>query len=156
MHVFSGPGAGRRIAAAIAAFVLAVLGAAYYLTYEPAPAVDIQWSEKLSEETRREYERRYGLVNPSHPARRSSTYDLLDTGSGNIRALLSDPAVQATNRFDPDTFTVRADAPYGESWMWVGDRLPLLRWRPVAWSIVGICVAVIAYALAGLAIRPRT
>ena len=144
------------MAAALAATVLAALAVAYYLTYEPAPAVDIQWSEKLSEETRRRYERRYRLVNPSHPARRSSTYDLLDTGTDNIRALLSDPAVQATNRFDPGTFTVRADAPYGESWMWVGDRLPVLRVRPVAWSLVGVCAAVIAYALAGLSIRPRT
>ncbi len=127
--------------------MLAVLALAYYLTYEPAPSVAIRWREAVDPARRADIERRFRLVRPHDEVGRTVSYDLLDTSAGNIRALLEQEEVEDSGRFDPRTHTVRPDAPYGTSWIWIGNRLPLLRIRWVTPGIVAVCAGILAYAL---------
>jgi hypothetical protein len=146
MAVVRGTGARSRLlarmAAAIAGCVLLALGAAYYLTYEPAPRIAILWRQGIEPERRAELERRFLLVNRA-PERERFEYDLLDTSRGNIEALVREPDAADTDRVDRQTFVVPFDVPYGASWMWVAHRLPVLRTRGVVPGIVLTCVAVL-------------
>ena len=134
-----------RAVAVLAATVLAALGIAHSLTYEPAPAVDIRWRAGVTPERRAAIERRFQLVRPHDQEGRTISYDLLDTSARNIRALLAQEDVEDSGRFDPRTHTVRPDAPYGTSWIWIGNRLPLLRIPSVTPALVVLCAGVLAY-----------
>jgi hypothetical protein len=145
-----------RAAAVLAAAVLAVLAGGYYLTYEPAPSIDIRWRDGVSLERRAAVERRFRLVRPHDEEGRTVSYDLLDTSPGNIKSLLEQPEVEDSGRFDLRTHTVRPDAPYGTSWIWVGNRLPLLRIPGVTPAIAAACGGVLAFVLIRRALaRPR-
>ena len=134
----------RHAAAALAAAILAVLAVAYYLTYEPAPSVDIQFADSLDDERKMAVARRFRLVNGTNPGG-SGSYDLIDTRPSNIRELLQQPEIAATGQIDRDTFTVRPDAPYGRGWMWIGNRLPVLRTPGVVPAIIVACLLVASY-----------
>ena len=135
-----------RAAALLAVVLLALLGGAYYFTYEPAPHVTIRWREGATFDRRLDVERWFGLVRARDREGRTVSYDLVDTRSANIRELLEQPEVEAAGYINDVTFTVPADVPYGRGWMWVGDRFPEARAYRVVPLIVVACGLVIAYA----------
>ena len=143
-----------RIAAAVAVCVLLALGAAYYLTYEPAPRIAILWRAGIELERRAELERRFLLVNRA-PERERFEYDLLDTSRGNIQALVHERDVADTDRVSQEHFVVPFDIPYGTSWMWVAYRTPILRTPGVVPGVLVTCVVVLVVAL-GVEGRFRT
>jgi hypothetical protein len=107
--------------------VLLAFAGAYYLTHEPAPLVRVRWREGLSAERRAELEHRFLLVRPVPHEGRTMSYDLLDTRRSNVEALLRAPEVEDTAHIDRAEAVVPFDAPYGESWMWIGHRTPVVR-----------------------------
>lgn len=137
-----------RWVAAIGSAGLGALGIAYGLTYEPAPRVRVQWREDLPSEQRGQRERTYLLVNPRDPIPGGSiAYDLLDTSTSNIRALVGDPAVTNTGDIDENVFVVPFQTEYGESWMWIAHRTPGLRDSRVRSALIA---GLAALALGGL------
>ena len=114
------------LAAGVVVTALAFTGA-YYLTYEPAPLVRVRWRDGVTAERRAELERQFLLVRPEPHEGRTISYDLLDTSRGNVEALLRTPEVEDTDHIDRAGSFVPFDAPYGESWMWIGHRTPVLR-----------------------------
>jgi len=139
---------GSRVPAVVAAAVLATLGAMYYFTYEPAPEVSVAWNGQLTWDQRTALERRHRLVRPRDQEGPTLSYDLLDTRTANIQTLVARPEVLDTGSIDRRQGTIPADAPYGVGWMWVGNRLPVLRSRGVVPAIVLACGLIVAYALA--------
>lgn len=128
---------------------LAVLGATYWLTYEPAPRVRVLWAVDVAPDRQASLERRYLLRNGRDRLTEGSlAYDLLDTSPSNIRALVEDPAVADTNDIERHTFVVPFDVDYGGEWMWVAHRLPVLR---NGRTRAAVLVALAAMAIGGLA-----
>ena len=127
-----------RATAAIAACTLLALTSTYYLTYEPAPRVGVLWREGIRPERRVALERRFLLVNPAVDDDRLE-YDLLDTSRGNLEALVNEPDAADTDRISREHFEVPFNIPYGESWMWVAYRIPVLRIPAVLRGIVAAC-----------------
>jgi hypothetical protein len=138
---------GSRVAAIVAAAVLAALGAMYYFTYEPAPQVAVQWNKQSTWDQRMALERGHRLVRPRDQEGPTLTYDLVDVRIDNIQPLLARPEVVDIRGIDRRQATIPADAPYGVGWMWVGNRLPVLRSRGVVPAIVLACSLVVVYAL---------
>jgi hypothetical protein len=139
--------AATRIAGLIAAFVLGLLGAAYYVTWERAPAVSIRWRDSVTPDRRAALERTFGLARGRDPEGRTITYDILDIRSSNIAALLAQPEVEDTGYIDRRTNVVPANAPFGRGGMWIGTRLPVLRIYGVVPAIVVTSLVVLAWAL---------
>lgn len=150
------PRASRRahIAVAAPASVLLALGVAYYLTYEPAPEIGIAWRLGITTDERRAHERRFRLVNREVVQGRMR-YDLLDPRKENIEALVAEPDVEDTDGIDRDTVDLPLEYRYGESWMWVADRVPVLRTPGVVTSIIVTCVVVLAVGLGVVAREGR-
>ena len=144
-----------RTAAVISSAVLLGLGAAYYLTYEPAPEIRILWRAGLESERQAELERRFLLVNPL-PFEDRLTYDLLDTSRENVRALVQEGDIRDTDRVDRVGFTIPPDIPYGASWMWIAHRLPVLRTPGAIEGIVASFSVVLAVSAAALMKTRRT
>lgn len=144
-----------RIGLAVAACVLLALGAAYNLTYEPAPRIGILWRTGITPERRAALERRFLLVNPL-PERDRLAYDLLDTSRLNIEALVHERDVADTDRVSRERFEVPFEAPYGASWMWVAHRTPVLRTPGVVPAIVLTCILVLAAGVASERSRIQT
>ena len=147
MSLPGSPATRARLSSAIAALVLAALGVAYYLTYEPAPEVSITWREGTTWLRRSQLERQFGLARGRDIADWRVWYDLVDVRPSTIGGLQRQPEVAAIDGLDMATHTVPADAPYGDGWMWIGPRLPVLRYRGVVPGIIVMCVAVLAVAL---------
>jgi hypothetical protein len=124
-----------------------MLGVTYYFTYEPAPEISIRWREGVTWEQRTAIERRHGLRRIREQEEESWTYDLIDIRTSNIRALLEQHEVEDTGVVDRLNYTIPSDAPYGDGWMWVGNRLPVLRSHGVVPSIVLACSLALVYAL---------
>lgn len=137
-----------RAAAGLAAIVLALIGGTYYATRQPAPQVFVFWTDGVTPEQRAWVERRFGLVRVREAEQGALSYDLVDLHPSNIQDLLERPEVERTGYIDERTYSVRADIPYGEGVMWIGDRVPELRMFPLVPTVVAACVVVIAYALA--------
>lgn len=116
-----------RVLVMAAACVLLAFAGAYYLTCEPAPLVRVRWRDGLAPERRAELEHRFLLVRPRPHEGRTLSYDLLDTRRSNVEALVRDPEVADTDHINRADGIVPFDAPYGESWMWIGHRTPVLR-----------------------------
>lgn len=74
-----------------------------------APRVAVRWRTDIDAAQRERLERRYDLRNGEQDASGQSTstwrYDLGDRSSGNIRALVDDPAVDDTGNIDRDALT---------------------------------------------------
>ena len=122
-------GRAARIATALAIGVLASVSATYYLTYEPAPSIRVRWRQDVTPAARAGLERTFLLVDrvAHEGSTRTFRYDLLDTSRSNLEALVTHPAVEDTDDIDRVNYVMRADCPYGERWMWVGHRIPILR-----------------------------
>ena len=127
--------------------MLLALGIAYYLTYEPAPEVVVRWQEGTTWQRRTELERRFGLLRARDLAEWTLWYDLVDIRPANIRALVEQPEVAETQGLDLETYTIPPDGPYGKGWMWIGQRLAILRHRGMVPGVVLVCAAAIAYAI---------
>jgi hypothetical protein len=127
--------------------ILAILAVTYYFTYEPAPEISIRWREGVTWEQRTAIERQHGLRRTREQDEESWTYDLIDIRTSNIRSLLEQHEVEDTGVVDRLNYVIPSDAPYGEGWMWVGNRLPLLRSHGVVPTIIFACSATLLYAL---------
>ena len=135
----------RRWTGAAGAAGLAALALAYWLTIEPAPRVRVLWRDDVRPPQQVTLEQKYLLVNGrDRMASGSVAYDLLDTSSRNIQALVEDPAISDTNDIDRSTFVVRFDVEYGERWMWIAHRTPGLRagWARAVFTILLAAMAV--------------
>jgi len=130
----------RRWLSVIGVAGLAALGFAYWFTYEPAPSIRVRWQPAVTSERQAALERKYLLVNGRAPVGRSVAYDLLDTRHDNIKALVLDPDVLDMTDIDRDRFEAPFDLQYGDSWMWVADRTPVLRDTRARWTLVVILV----------------
>ena len=128
---------------ALAASVLVALGLAYYFTVEPAPTINIRWRAGIDDAQRGRLERSFLLVQTGRDGR-TYVYDLLDTSPENLRAVLTEPAVEDTYRIDRDTLRFPPDYIYGSSWMWVAHRTPVLRVPGVVEGVVAVCAAIVA------------
>ena len=115
-----------RYAVGVSAFLLLVIGVAYYLTYEPSADVGIAWRQGTSIEQRRAHERRFGLVNGREVQGRMR-YDLLDLRKTNVQAILGERDVQDTDGISRSAAGLPVDYRYGETWTWVGLLVPWLR-----------------------------
>ena len=127
--------------------MLLALGAAYYLTYEPAPEVAVRWREGTTWQRRAELERRFGLVRARDIDDWKVWYDLVDIRPANIRSLAEEPDVAATQGLDLETYSIPPDGPYGKGWMWIGPRLPVLRHRGVVAGVILVCALTLALTL---------
>lgn len=127
-----------RVLSAIGLSGLAALSLAYWLTYEPAPAVRVRWRETVTPQQQAGLERKYLLSNGRAPMAdgRSIAYDLLDTRRSNVEALVRDPVVADTNDIDRDNYEVPFEAAYGDRWMWLAHRTPVLRDTRVRWALI--------------------
>lgn len=132
-----------KMALGAAASVLAALAIAYYLTYEPAPAIGVTWRAGLSEARRADLERRFLLVNRT-PAGDGFKYDLLDTRTATLQALVDESDIADTDGISRVHSRLPPDISYGQSWMWVRYRIPVLRAAGVVEAIVVACVCVLA------------
>ncbi len=128
----------RRSLSVIGVAGLAALGFAYWFTYEPAPSIRVRWRDDVTNQRQAALERKYLLVNGRAPSGRSIAYDLLDTRRENIKALVQDPEVRDTNDLDRHTFELPLDFAYGDSWMWVAHRTPVLRDTRARWTLIVI------------------
>jgi hypothetical protein len=133
---------------------LAALAFAYWFTYEPAPGVRVSWRPGITIEQQTALERKYMLAGRQAPLNGSLAYDLLDTTHSNIEALLKDPAVVDTNDIDDEWARVRLGTQYGDRWMWIAHRTPLLRYEEVRWALIATLAAMAVFGLRGL-LRPR-
>ena len=125
---------------------LLTLAFLYWFTYEPAPSVRVEWKRGISPELQETLERKYLLTNRRGQIEFGSTaYDLLDTRSSNVRAILEDPNVFDTNDFDKDRYIVPPWTNPGERWMWIADRTPGLRDSRVRWTLFVVLVAMAVY-----------
>jgi hypothetical protein len=144
-----------RVLAIIGITGLASLAAAYWMTCEPAPSIRVSWRDGLSSSRQAELETKYLLSNGRAPHGRSIAYDLLDTRQTNVKAIVLDPDVAGTGDIDRDVYEVPFDTAYGDRWMWVAHRTPLLRNARIRWTLI-ITLAMMATAgLAGLSAGHR-
>lgn len=142
-------GSRRQWVGAIGIAGLALLGAAYWLTHEPAPRVRILWRPDLAPQQQAALEEQYLLLNGRDRLPEGSiAYDLLDTSLTNIKALVEDPGVLDTNDIERNTFVVPFDIDYGGKWMWIAHRTPGLR---DAWTRTALFVVLTTMALGGWA-----
>lgn len=118
---------------------LAVLGVAYWLTYEPAPRIRVKWRDGVTVPHQTLLEQRYLLLNRREPlAEGSVAYDLLDTSRRNIKAIVDDLAIEDTNDIERHTYVVRFETDYGGEWMWIAHRTPGLRETGVQISLIAV------------------
>jgi hypothetical protein len=144
----------RLVAIGIAFFALA--GTVYgvlRLTYGTRPVyVHVRWAESVDEPTQRRLERLYRLDQPERREGRTWGYALNNLSRDNIRALVTDSAIEDTHQIHRTAFRVgyfapRLPYPTAHSWMPVG--LEFL-------AAVLVCSGMVAFGVAVLAsINPR-
>jgi hypothetical protein len=139
--------------AAIGITGLAALAFAYWFSYEPAPGIRVMWQPGVTLEQQTALERKYMLSNRRAPHLRSLAYDLLDTRRSNIEALVKDPAVVDTNDIEDQWARVRLGTAYGDRWMWVAHRTPLLRYGWLRWTLITVLTAMALFGVGGLLAR---
>jgi len=138
----------RRAVGLVGAAGLALLGAMYWLTHEPAPRVRVLWHAEVTAEQRTSLENRYLLRNPRDPLSNGSlAYDLLDTSASNLQAIVADPRIVDTGFIERNTLVVPFDVEYGGEWMWLAHRTPGLRHAQLRAIVI---VALAAMAIGGL------
>ncbi len=144
----------RLVAIGIALFALA--GTVYgvlRLTFGPRPVyVHVRWAESVDEPTQRRLERQYGLEHPELREGRTWGYALTNLSRENVRALVTDSAVDDTHQIHRTAFRVGYLAPrlpYPTAHPWIPTSLEFL-------AAVLVCSGVVAFGVAVLAwIRPQ-
>jgi hypothetical protein len=139
----------RLVAVGIALFALA--GAVYgvlRLTFGQRPVyVHVRWAESVDEPTQRRLERQYGLVQPEVREGRTWGYALTNLSRDNIRALVTDRAVDDTHQIHRTAFRVGYFAPrlpYPTAHRWIPEGLEFL-------AAVLLCTGMVAFGVAVLA-----
>ena len=122
--------------------LLLVLVLTHTLTNAPAPIVHVRWQNDIAPEERSSLEDQFQLVNPSTTEANTWSYDLVDTSSHNIAALLDHDRVAGTAFLERDSATVSSNAPSGTVTTWVGDRVPLFKQPGVAQGLALVLVTV--------------
>jgi hypothetical protein len=141
---------------AIGIALLALAGTVYgvlRLTFGPRPVyVHVRWAESVNEPTQRRLERQYGLDQPELREGRTWGYALTNLSRDNIRALVTDRAVDDTHQIHRTAFRVGYFAP----------RLPYSTAHPsipVALELLAavlVCSGMVAFGVAVLAwLRPQ-
>ena len=127
------------------AWILAVAGltglgslrVAYDLTYEPAPWVRVRWRDGTGDWRRAWLERTYRLGGAVNPEGLAYSYILYDISRQNIQAMVTDSEVADTNNIDRQRFEVPWEIQQDSTrWMWVADRVPVLRQPETRWLVV--------------------
>jgi hypothetical protein len=144
----------RLVAIGIALFTLA--GAVYgvlRLTFGPRPVyVHVRWAESVDAPTQRRLERQYGLEQPELREGRTWGYALTNLSRDNVRALVTDSAVDDTHQIHRTAFRVGYFAPrlpYRTAHPWIPVGLEFL-------AVVLVCSGMVALGLAFLTwIRPQ-
>ncbi len=72
----------------------------------PLPAVHIRWAGSVHDVERARLEARYGLTKGSQEEGRTWRYELINTGSANIRALVEDSRIDDTSRINRQAMSV--------------------------------------------------
>lgn len=115
---------------------LALLAGRPLLDGPVAKYVHVRWQPTVVEAERRALERRFSLREQGHEGR-SYGYDLLDASTGNLRALVTHPAVDDTSDIDRTSFRLLPSAPDGDSHTGLAWRVGLERvipyLTPVGW-----------------------
>ena len=133
-----------------AAIAVGTLGALFTIRVQapgevPPPLVKVRWAASLDPAERAAREARYQLRLDSQHSERTWNYLLLDTSSGNIRALVTDPAAEDTDGIDRAAFAVpgrtvtvaeRITAEYPELEESAGPGFEEWRTPRTAWAIV--------------------
>ena len=126
---------------------------AYDLTYEPAPAVRVEWRKGIADWRRKWFEIEYRLEDPQAPHGMSYAYVLFDTRPSNIRALVTNRWVAGTGDIDRTKFEVPwVTWQETSEFTWIADRIPLLRYRTIRWAVISIFLGMI---LVGARLCPR-
>ena len=131
--------------------LFAVAGAVYgvlRLSFGPRPVyVHVRWAESVDEPTQRRLERQYGLDQPELREGRTWGYALTDLSRDNVRALVTDSAVDDTHQIHRTAFRVGYFAPrlpYPTAHPWIPVGLEFLAAVLVCSGMAALGVAVLA------------
>ena len=118
---------------------LVIVAAIYQVSHEPAPTIRVLWRADVTVARRAELERTHLLANgrdplPDQP--RSVMYDLLDTSSRNIRALVQDSQIQDTHDIDREQYLIGSGARPSASITWLANRVPGVRESWAQWLLM--------------------
>jgi len=109
---------------------LVIAGAAYgtlRVTFGPRPvSVHVRWAPAVDDTIRQRLEERYSLLQGERREERTWAYTLVDPSRDNVRALVSDVAIEDTQNIDRTAFRVNNSAPrepYPTSHAWIPVRL---------------------------------
>lgn len=129
---------GRLVRASIVLLGLAALVfGTLRMTYGPRPAyVHVRWAETVDDATRQRLERQYNLWEGDLREGRTWAYGLRDLSRANVRALVTDPAVEDTHQIHRTAYRVGYFAP----------RLPY----PTAHPQIPVALEVVSALLAAL------
>ena len=133
----------RRVSLALLLTPLAV----WFLTFQPAPKVHVRWRLALPETSRRMLERQFLLINPVDIKNDTWMYDLLDTSTRNVRALVQHPDAADTHEIDRRGFKVSPTATSRNATTWIVNRVPGLR---LPWVGTALFYGLVAIGAAGL------
>jgi hypothetical protein len=135
---------------AIAVALFAIAGSAYgvlRLAFGPRPVyVHVRWAESVDEATQRRLERQYGLEQPELREGRTWGYALANLSRNNVRALVTDRAVEDTHQIHRTAFRVGYFAPrlpYPTAHPWIPVGLEFL-------AVLLVCLGMAAFAVAVL------
>jgi hypothetical protein len=102
------------IVASTTTLVLALIGSLNLFSAPSfAPRVHVRWVPGLSDIARAEHERQLKLVAGEHLEGETWAYDLADSSSPGVQAIVGDRSVADTNDIDRARGTVSVDAPNG-------------------------------------------
>jgi hypothetical protein len=121
------------------------LRVAYDLTREPAPGIRVRWRDGTSDGRRAWLEWKYRLTEPAAPQGLSYSYVLMDTRTANIRALVKDPEVADTGDIDRAKYEIPWETAHeSRRFMWIADRLPVLRQPVTRWMLIASLALMVA------------
>jgi len=152
-----------------AGFLCCAIAAAAYgtlrVTFGPSPvSVNVRWAPSVDGLVRQWLERRYSLSQGELREGRTWGYTLVDSSGANLRALVSDAAVEDTQNIDRAAYRVSHGAPrrpYPTSHPWIPVRLRGLSILCLCIGLAGIGLGLIQRAAPGatgtwFVSRPRT
>ncbi len=124
----------RFVAGGLLCLGLAVVAyGALQLTLGATPAeIHVRWAPDVDDTMRKHAEERYGLSEGQSLERRTWAYLLRDTSSTNIRALVSDRAVEDTGDIDRASFRVTPES--------TSDQFPVAPYPAISASLWGVIV----------------
>ena len=117
------------------AMLALVLSVRAFIPSALAPRINVRWADQVDAAARAALERRFALVAAEHREGTTWSYDLADHSHDNVRALVSDRAVDDTHYVDRASASITADAPRGSTV--TGNALSMWRdSRTLEWLIL--------------------